>query len=379
MLFLVGLGSCLSLVGATLGTHYLTGCHQVSGTFLKIVDSGLFLVGFFSLLKSSTFAHLRVISIGCRSSLLLHLCRHHPLMTFLVIKVDRTINNLLTLVMKETLDRPLVYYFFILVNGCIEESFIVFHFWRLYGLESLITMLCLVDRHLAQYLILLFLMHLLFSGVHLVPLGVREHVLRWNLLLLLFCNSFIWSLLHRAKIGLLNRVKCIVAIYRVVSVLNPIMVNGKSPLGRTSVWRIEVLMLWYWRILLRKILRMWFYYFARLFAHLGPLFTLNHQFLLLLEVLVLRVYHLIYLASSTDSISLKILVRCIWRMNIAAWQASFSSSCSLGCNLLREVYSLRIKIGLAQILSYTNRCLWIPTVALGILLVFRGCSQVIHL
>ena len=128
MLFLVGLGSCLSLVGATLGTHYLTGCHQVSGTFLKIVDSGLFLVGFFSLLKSSTFAHLRVISIGCRSSLLLHLCRHHPLMTFLVIKVDRTINNLLTLVMKETLDRPLVYYFFILVNGCIEESFIVFHF-----------------------------------------------------------------------------------------------------------------------------------------------------------------------------------------------------------------------------------------------------------
>ena len=190
--------------------------------------------------------------------------------------------------------------------------------------------------------------------MHLVTLGIGKHVLRRNWLLLHFSKSLIWSLLmlHSSKIGLLNCIQCFIAIYRVVRILNTVVVNWQSPLRRASVWRIKILVLADRAILLGKVLCMWLYHFSSLFAHLIlSLFTLNHQFLLILVILVLREHFLVDLASATDGICLKILVRGIWRMNVATWQTSFSPCCSLRCNLLWEIYPIRVEVRLAQILS----------------------------
>ena len=200
-------------------------------------------------------------------------------------------------------------------------------------------------------------MHLLiiWMHLHLVPLSIGKHVLARNRLLLHFSKSLIGSLLmlHGPKIGLLDRIQCFIAIYRVVRILNTVVVNWQSALRWASIWRIKILVLADRAILLRKVLGMWLYYFPSLFAHLIlRLFTLNHQFLLILVVLILREHFLVDLASTTDGISLKILVRGIWRMNVAAWQTTFPPSCTLWCNLLREIYPVGIEVRLAQILSH---------------------------
>lgn len=118
---------------------------------------------------------------------MLHLGRHHALVTFLVVEIDAVVNYL-TLVVEKALDRALADCSFVLVDWCIEESFIVFYFSGLYGLKSLITVYGM--HSLLVYHWLLFLMHLLFICVHLVPLCIRKHVLAWNLLLL-FSKSLI--------------------------------------------------------------------------------------------------------------------------------------------------------------------------------------------
>lgn len=343
-------GAGLSFVGPAFCTNYFAGRDKVSGTFLKfILLITLFLVIFLGLLKTPTLAHLCVISVWGGRPLLLHLCGHHSLMTFLLIKIDAVVDDL-TLVMKKPLNGPLINDLFGLVNWRIQKPFIVLDLRRLKRLQSLVGMHSLIVGGSLLDL------HLLVIWLHLVALGIGKHVLRRNWVLLHFSQSLIWSLLmlHSPKIGLLNCIQCFIAIYRVVRILNTVVVNWQSALRWASVWRIKILVLADRTILLGKVLGMWLYHFPSLFAHLVlSLFTLNHQFLLILVILVLREHFLVDLSSATDGICLKILVRGIWRMNIATWQTSFPPCCSLRCNLLREIYPFRVEVRLAQILSDT--------------------------
>jgi hypothetical protein len=224
--------------------------------------------------KTSGLTHLRRVLASGSLGPLLHLSGHHTLMprglVSLVIEVDALVNYL-ALIVEKSLDRIIAqnHFLFGLIDGHVEESLIILHFCRaqvaLHRLKGLIGSYRngLVPRHLRDHgalVLKMSFMHLLLILVHLVhpSVSVCKDILRGNLFLL---DAFVWSfLLNRPKVRLLSIIHRIVAVYRIVRILNAI-ISRKSPLARSNAWwHIQVLALFVHRtILLGKVFCMWFY------------------------------------------------------------------------------------------------------------------------
>lgn len=331
--FLVGVGTSLGFVRTLFGANYFAA--EVSGGF-KVGLIRFLRILFFGILKASRLTHLtRMVSIRCTCSML-HLGWHHSFMSifiFLFIKIYTLIYDL-TLIMKKSLHGAIGYTFFIFMNGNIQKGFIVLYFWwpqvALQGLQCLIgpQWNCLVSSHLRDHRALVWelFMHLLIL-VHWIA-RVCENVLGWKWLLhiiaVFYWKSLVWGLLNvlnGTEIWWLNSVKTIIAIYRIIGVLNCVVVNWQPSLARANGWwHIQILMFAHRTVLLRKVFSMWFYHFASLFAHLSlTFFTLDHHLLLFLIVLILCIYHLIYLSATANGACLETLLGDICWMNIARW------------------------------------------------------------